>query len=216
MIHCRLILVGVALLSLVVPAAFADHPLAAPGVTSLTDSSVRFRAAKGHHVVLERGGVRAVIVDNAKLDLPELPGHRAGYNGLGALSHRHRNANLFVPAVAGLNFHDENRKERDRDPTAHAEVLAIRAAARRQGDWRLSGCTLYVTLEPCPMCAGAIAHARLRRLVYGADDPKTGAVRTVTNVPDSAASNHRLDVLGGILERECREQLQTWFSRQRG
>ncbi|WP_269634925.1 tRNA adenosine(34) deaminase TadA [Rubidibacter lacunae] len=110
----------------------------------------------------------------------------------------------------------ENRKERDRDPTAHAEVVAIRAAARSRGDWRLSDCTLYVTLEPCPMCAGAIVHSRLGLLVYGADDPKTGAIRTVENLPDSAASNHRLSVLGGILEAECREQLQAWFGSKRG
>jgi len=109
----------------------------------------------------------------------------------------------------------ENRKERDRDPTAHAELLAIRAAARQLGDWRLEHCTLYVTLEPCPMCAGVIVHARVPLLVYGADDPKTGAIRTAIDLPDSPASNHNLAVLGGILERECREQLRAWFARRR-
>lgn len=109
----------------------------------------------------------------------------------------------------------ENRRERDKDPTAHAEILAIRAAGRARQNWHLNQCTLYVTLEPCPMCAGAIVQARLGLLVYGADDPKTGAIRTVANIPDSACSYHRLPVLGGILESACRQQLQTWFVERR-
>ncbi len=109
----------------------------------------------------------------------------------------------------------ENRKQRDNDPTAHAEILAIREAARRLQTWRLHECTLYVTLEPCPMCAGAIVQARVGLLVYGVDDPKTGAIRTVANIPDSAASNHRLRVIGGILESECRSSLQAWFANRR-
>jgi tRNA(adenine34) deaminase len=109
----------------------------------------------------------------------------------------------------------ENRRERDRDPTAHAEVLALRRAGQVLESWHLEDCTLYVTLEPCPMCAGAIVLARLGLLVYGADDPKAGAVRTVLNLPDSPASNHRLQVLGGILEDPCREQLQEWFRTRR-
>jgi tRNA(adenine34) deaminase len=109
----------------------------------------------------------------------------------------------------------ENRRERDRDPTAHAEIVAIRAAGMSLDDWHLAGCTLYVTLEPCPMCAGAIVAARLSLLVYGADDAKTGSVRTVLNIPDSAASNHKLTVIGGILESTCRQQLQDWFKRKR-
>ena len=104
-----------------------------------------------------------------------------------------------------------NRRERDQDPTAHAEILALRAAGQALKSWRLHHCTLYVTLEPCPMCAGAIIQARLSLLVYGADDPKTGAVRSVLNLPDSACSNHHLPVLGGILESACRQQLQAWF-----
>lgn len=109
----------------------------------------------------------------------------------------------------------ENRKQRDNDPTAHAETLAIREATRRLQNWRLHECTLYVTLEPCPMCAGAIVQARVGLLIYGVDDPKTGAIRTVANIPDSAASNHRLRVIGGILESQCRQQLQTWFANRR-
>jgi tRNA(adenine34) deaminase len=109
----------------------------------------------------------------------------------------------------------ENRRERDHDPTAHAEILALRIAGQQLQTWHLNRCTLYVTLEPCPMCAGAIVQARLGKLIYGADDPKTGAIRTVANLPDSACSNHRLPVLGGILESTCRQQLQAWFAQRR-
>lgn len=118
-----------------------------------------------------------------------------------------RNGNLIAQA--------QNRRERDNDPTAHAEILALRLAGKALQNWHLNGCTLYVTLEPCPMCAGAIAQARTELLVYGADDPKTGAIRTVANIPDSACSYHRLAVVGGILESECRQQLQTWFAQRR-
>ena len=109
----------------------------------------------------------------------------------------------------------ENRRERDRDPTAHAEIVAIRAAGKYLDNWHLDGCTIYVTLEPCPMCAGAIVAARLGLLVYGANDVKTGCIRTVLNIPDSAASNHKLAVIGGILESTCRQQLQDWFRSKR-
>ena len=104
-----------------------------------------------------------------------------------------------------------NRKERDQDPTAHAEIVAIRAAARSLRDWHLTGCTLYVTLEPCPMCAGAILQARVSTLVYGADDPKAGAIRTVANLPDSPVSFHQLETIAGVRERECQDLLQAWF-----
>nr|WP_233219778.1 tRNA adenosine(34) deaminase TadA [Pleurocapsa sp. CCALA 161] len=118
-----------------------------------------------------------------------------------------RQGNLIAEAV--------NRKTREQDPTAHAEILAIRTATKKKQSYYLQDCTLYVTLEPCPMCAGAIIHSRLGLLVYGADDPKTGAIRSVINLPDSCCSNHRLKVLAGIKETSCRQQLQTWFSRQR-
>jgi tRNA(adenine34) deaminase len=108
-----------------------------------------------------------------------------------------------------------NRRERDHDPTAHAEILVLRAAGQVLQSWRLDTCTLYVTLEPCPMCSGAIIQARLGRLVYGADDPKAGAIRTVANLPDSACSNHRLSVISGILESTCARQLQDWFLQRR-
>ncbi|OLP19141.1 tRNA-specific adenosine deaminase [Leptolyngbya sp. 'hensonii'] len=108
-----------------------------------------------------------------------------------------------------------NRRERDRDPTAHAEILALRAAGQALQNWHLNECTLYVTLEPCPMCTGAILLARLGLLVYGAADPKTGAVQTVLNLPESSCSYHRLRVLNGILEPICRHQLQDWFAVRR-
>jgi tRNA(adenine34) deaminase len=121
---------------------------------------------------------------------------------------------VIVDAQGNLLAEAANRKHREQDPTAHAEILALRTATRSNPGY-LHNCTLYVTLEPCPMCAGAIIHSRLGLLVYGADDPKTGAIRTVTNLPDSHSSNHRLKVLSGIKESSCRQQLQTWFSRQR-
>jgi tRNA(adenine34) deaminase len=122
---------------------------------------------------------------------------------------------VIVNSQGELIAEGENRKERDCDPTAHAEIVALRAAAKRLQNWRLHECTLYVTLEPCPMCAGAIVQARMGILVYGVDDAKTGAVRTVANIPDSAASNHKLRVIGGILESSCRQQLQEWFANRR-
>ena len=122
---------------------------------------------------------------------------------------------VIVDVDGNLIAEGENRKERDKDPTAHAEIIAIRTAGQARQNWHLNQCTLYVTLEPCPMCAGAIVLARLRLLVYGADDAKTGAIRTVANIPDSACSNHHLPVLGGILESVCRQQLQSWFAQRR-
>lgn len=122
---------------------------------------------------------------------------------------------VIVDRKDNLISEGENRKERDKDPTAHAEILAIRAAGKVLQDWHLNQCTLYVTLEPCPMCAGAIVQARIGLLVYGVDDPKTGTIRTVANIPDSACSNHGLSVLGGILESACRNQLQSWFAQKR-
>lgn len=108
-----------------------------------------------------------------------------------------------------------NRRQRDHDPTAHAEILALRQAGQVLANWHLTECTLYVTLEPCPMCAGALIQSRLGLLVYGADDPKAGAVRSVLNLPDSACSNHHVPVLAGILAQPCQQQLQKWFAQRR-
>jgi tRNA(adenine34) deaminase len=109
----------------------------------------------------------------------------------------------------------QNRKERDRDPTAHAEILAIKSAAKALKDWHLDRTTLYVTLEPCPMCAGAIIQARIKTIVYGASDRKTGAIHTVINLPNSSASFHKLEAIAGIRELECQKLLQTWFQNHR-
>jgi len=122
---------------------------------------------------------------------------------------------VVIDSFGNLIAGGENRKERDKDPTAHAEIIAIRSAAKILQSWRLNECTLYVTLEPCPMCAGAIVQARLGLLVYGVDDPKTGSIRTVANIPDSAASNHRLRVIAGVQESKSRQQLQGWFANRR-
>src|SRR6202789_1199101 len=101
-----------------------------------------------------------------------------------------------------------NRREADGDPTAHAELLAIRAAARHRGDWRLTGCTLVVTLEPCTMCAGALVLARVSRVVYGATDPKAGAVGSLWDVVRDRRLNHRPEVVSGVLAGECGQLLQ--------
>jgi tRNA(adenine34) deaminase len=109
-----------------------------------------------------------------------------------------------------------NRREADRDPTAHAEIVAIRQAARTVGSWRLTGLTLVVTLEPCTMCAGAITAARLARLVYGAEDPKAGAVGSLWDVLRDTRLNHRPEVIGAVLTRECGTVLQDFFAARRG
>ncbi len=108
-----------------------------------------------------------------------------------------------------------NRRHLDKDPTAHAEILALRHAGATLGDWRLGECTLYVTLEPCPMCAGAIVNARVRRLVYGCVDPKAGAVASLFRLCDDARLNHRVEIAGGVLADECAAQLQDFFREQR-
>ncbi|MDL2718891.1 MAG: tRNA adenosine(34) deaminase TadA [Acidobacteriota bacterium] len=108
-----------------------------------------------------------------------------------------------------------NARERDHDPTAHAEILAIRKAAKKLGSWRLDGCTLYVTLEPCAMCAGAIVLARLPRLVYGASDPKAGFVGSLGDLVRHPRLNHRVDVTKGVLAAECGRILVEFFRERR-
>jgi tRNA(adenine34) deaminase len=114
--------------------------------------------------------------------------------------------------VVGLSH---NERELRQDPTAHAEVLAIRESARRLGSWRLLGCSLYVTLEPCAMCAGAIVLARIPRVLYGADDPKAGAAGSVLDVLDDPHLNHRPRVDGGLLAEESAVLLREFFARRR-
>ena len=108
-----------------------------------------------------------------------------------------------------------NEREQNNDPTAHAEVLVIQRAAKTLGSWRLTDATLYVTLEPCPMCAGAIMQSRLKQLVYGAMDLKGGATGSVMNVLDYTLWNHRVDVVAGVLEDECSNILKLFFKRLR-
>ena len=108
-----------------------------------------------------------------------------------------------------------NRREVDGDPTAHAEVLALRAASQVVGRWRLDGCTLVVTLEPCAMCAGAIVLSRIERLVYGATDPKAGAVRSLMTLADDPRLNHRAEVVEGVRAEECSQVLKAFFAARR-
>ena len=104
-----------------------------------------------------------------------------------------------------------NARQTSGDPTAHAEVLALRQAAQQVGDWRLEGCRLYVTLEPCTMCAGALVLARIARLIYGAPDPKAGACGSVLDVLGHPALNHRVEVQAGVLGAECADLLTRFF-----
>jgi tRNA(adenine34) deaminase len=108
-----------------------------------------------------------------------------------------------------------NQREQLRDPTAHAEMIAITQAAEALGNWRLEGCTLYVTLEPCPMCAGAIVLARIPRAVYGAADPKAGAVTTLYQILGDPRLNHRAEVIAGVLGDECGAILSRFFAKKR-
>jgi len=108
-----------------------------------------------------------------------------------------------------------NRPVALRDPTAHAEILALREAAQKAGDYRLGGATLYVTLEPCPMCAAAIAHARVARLVFGAWDPRQGAAGSVFNLVTARELNHRVDAFGGVLSEDCGAILKQFFANRR-
>jgi tRNA(adenine34) deaminase len=133
-------------------------------------------------------------------------GGRAGEVPIGA---------LLVAADGSVVSRAYNRPVGGCDPTAHAEVVALRRAARRRGNYRLTGLTLYVTLEPCAMCAGALVLARVARVVFGAADPKGGAVRTLHRLLDDPRLNHRAEVVAGVLEPECREILQQFFRDRR-
>jgi len=144
-----------------------------------------------------------------------------GYMQLALEQARKASAKDEVPIGAVLVRDDQvlaqahNFRETLQDPTAHAEVVAIREAAAQSGSWRLTDTTLYVTLEPCAMCIGAIILARIPRLVFGALDSKAGACGSVLNVPAERRLNHRVEVIGGILEQESQELLQTFFKNLR-
>jgi tRNA(adenine34) deaminase len=122
---------------------------------------------------------------------------------------------VVVDEAGGVLAAAPNARERDADPTAHAEVLALRAAAAARGSWRLDGCTLVVTLEPCTMCAGAVVLSRVSRLVYGADDPKAGAVGSLWDVVRDRRLNSRPEVVGGVLAGEAAALLRGFFAGHR-
>jgi tRNA(adenine34) deaminase len=122
---------------------------------------------------------------------------------------------VLIDAAGEVVAVDHNRREELRDPTAHAELLVLSAAARARGDWRLDGHTLVVTLEPCPMCAGAALWARVDRIVYGAADPKAGAVWSLYNIPQDRRLNHRSEVIHGVLEEACGAILTEFFDSRR-
>jgi tRNA(adenine34) deaminase len=115
-------------------------------------------------------------------------------------------------AIVGRGY---NQPIGAQDPTAHAEIVAIREAAQRIGNYRLTGATLYVTIEPCQMCVGAMVHARIARVVYGAPEPKAGAIESAMQAHDHPALNHRLAVTGRVLEEECRDVMQAFFADRR-
>lgn len=108
-----------------------------------------------------------------------------------------------------------NQREQLKDPTAHAEIIALTQAAAALQSWRLTGCAMYVTLEPCPMCAGALVLARIDRLVYGCDDPKTGACKSLYNIVQDERLNHRVEVTSGVLADDCSKLLQDFFQHRR-
>ncbi len=126
-----------------------------------------------------------------------------------------------IPVGAVITHRDRviaaayNQREQLRDPTAHAEMIAITQAAEAVGNWRLTDCVLYVTLEPCPMCAGAIINARIPRVVFGAADPKAGAVQSVFRLLSDARLNHRADIIAGVLQAPCRQILTHFFEQRR-
>ena len=123
---------------------------------------------------------------------------------------------VIVDATGAVVARAANGPIARNDPTAHAELLSLRAAGRLLGNYRLPGCVLYVTLEPCAMCVGALVHARIARIVYGAADPKTGACGSVFDLAANAKMNHRIEVVGGVLADECGALLKRFFAARRG
>jgi tRNA(adenine34) deaminase len=155
-----------------------------------------------------------------KLALPNLPSDELWMEEALRSAQRAREAGE-VPVGAVVVFDNRlvgrgwNRNVSDHDPSAHAEIVALREAAKNLGNHRLSECELFATIEPCAMCAGAIIHARIRRLVYGADDPKAGAVHSVLAVINHSSLNHQMEVRGGVLAGRSAEILQEFFRKRR-
>ncbi len=122
---------------------------------------------------------------------------------------------VLIDDEGGVVIRAHNLREADKDATAHAEILAIREAGRLLSRWRLTGCTLYVTLEPCPMCAGAIMAARISRLVYGAPDARAGAVESIFNIPGHPSLAPEPEITAGVMEDDCKALLQKFFAERR-
>ncbi len=159
-------------------------------------------------------------------DSPPQPNPRSIHSDEYFMGQAHREAELAfeedeVPVGAVIVFENRiigrahNQREQLTDPTAHAEILALTQASAELESWRLNGTTMYVTLEPCPMCAGALVNARVDRLVFGCMDPKAGACGTLWNLVQSEKLNHQLQLVGGLMEEDCREILQRFFRMKR-
>jgi tRNA(adenine34) deaminase len=136
---------------------------------------------------------------------------------LGRVAQQHGEVPVGAVVVLGGRVIGEgfNQPIRTNDPTAHAEIVAIRDAARRIGNYRLTGASLYVTIEPCQMCVGAMVHARIARVIYGTREPKAGAIDSAMRAHEHPALNHRLVATGGVLEADCRELIQAFFAERR-
>jgi tRNA(adenine34) deaminase len=154
-------------------------------------------------------GMRWAMDDQAFMQLALIEADRARLNGDVPVG-------CVIVDARGVELgRGHNRREAERDPTAHAEIVALRQAARTVGHWRLDGAEVYVTLEPCAMCAGALVNARIGRLVYGAGDSKAGAIRSLFEIGTDRRLNHRFEVVGGVLEGESVARLQAFFAELR-
>ena len=141
--------------------------------------------------------------------------HAALAEAYAALEHDDVPVGAVVVKDGRIIARGHNQREQLKDPTAHAEMIALTSAAAHVQHWRLDGCTLYVTLEPCAMCAGALVLARVERLVFGATDPKAGACGSLYEIPTDARLNHRISITRGVLAQECGEALTEFFAKQR-
>jgi len=192
-----------------------SHPVETTAANAVTDQVMACSTISNPMVDPARNIVRAaslcynLSVDDAAWMLEALAEAEL------ALSHDDVPIGAIVVLGDQVIGRGHNRREANVDPTAHAELLAIREAARTLGGWRLSGTTVYCTLEPCPMCAGAMVQARVSRLVYGADDPKAGAAGSVVELLRDPRFNHQVMVSRGVMATECEKLLQRFFSRLR-
>jgi len=157
-------------------------------------------------------GLQLVLMDN---DSDEYYMHIALAEARAALEHEDVPIGAVIVRDGVVIGRAHNQRELLQDPTAHAEMIALTQAASAVGSWRLTGCTLFVTLEPCVMCAGALVLARVARLVYGADDPKAGACASLYRITQDARLNHRIPVVGGVLKEECGGILREFFAARR-